>query len=79
MILKGQLTNISCLAGLFIIFLMAAFHNGDFVWIVGIVALLGMLIVRNILGEVSQKTDLLLAVLVWLCTFGIFIYIHSRI
>lgn len=77
--MQGQLTNVSCLMGLIIIFLMAAYLNGNYSWIAGILVLLGILIVRNVLGEISRKTDWLLAVLSWICVPLTFLLIIERI
>ena len=79
MIMQGQLTNISCVMGLFIIFLMAAYLNSNYLWIAGIFVLLVILIVRNVLGEVSLKTDLLLSVLSWVCILLTFLLVTERL
>jgi uncharacterized membrane protein len=65
--MRNQLTNISCLMGLFIIFVMAACNTGNYLWIAGIFALLFIAGIRSLLGEISQKTDRLLAILSWIC------------
>lgn len=78
MIMQGQLTNISCLMGLLIIFLMAAYLNGNYSWIASIFVLLVILIIRNILGEISRKTDLSLSVLSWICILLTFILFTER-
>jgi len=63
--MQKQLTNISCIASLLIIFIVAAIHQNHFSWVAGIIALLILLTVRNFLGEVALSTEIRLTVISW--------------
>jgi len=73
--MQNPLTNYSCLAGLFIIFVLAAIFQANFAWIVGVVILLGMLIITNWMGELSRRNTIRLAVFSWICTGATVFYI----
>jgi hypothetical protein len=66
--MQNQMTNISCIAGLIIIFVIAAINQGHFRWVAGILALLLLLIIRIWLGEITRKTEIILTVSSWCCT-----------
>jgi len=65
--MQNQWTNISCIAGLITIFVVAAFYQAHFKWVAGIVALLMILIIRNWLGEITRKTEIIMTVSSWCC------------
>jgi len=65
--MQNQMTNISCIAGLITIFVVAAFYQAHFRWVAGIVALLLILIIRNWLGEITRKTEIIMTVSSWCC------------
>lgn len=73
--MQNPLTDISCIAGLFIIFILAGIYQANFVWIGGVAILLGMLIITNWLGELSRRNAILLAAFSWICTIATAIYI----
>jgi hypothetical protein len=64
--MQKHLTHISCLSGLAIIFIVAAIRQSSFEWVVGVAVLLIILIIRNLLGEVTQKTEFRLTTITWL-------------
>jgi len=66
--MQNQWTNISCIAGLFTIFMIAAIFQTPFWWVAGVIALLLILALRNWLGEVSRKTEIVMTVSSWCCT-----------
>jgi hypothetical protein len=66
--MQNQLTNISCIAGLFTIFIVAAIYQTHFRWVAGVVAVLLIFGFRNWLGEVTGKTEVIMAVSSWCCT-----------
>jgi hypothetical protein len=65
--MQNQLTNISCIAGLIIIFIVAAIYQTHFRWVAGVVALLLIFVLRNWLGEITRKTELIMTVSSWCC------------
>jgi len=65
--MQNQMTNISCIAGLIIIFVMAAFFQTHFRWVAGVVVLLLIFIIRSQLGEITRKTELIMTVSSWCC------------
>ncbi len=58
--MQNQLTNISCIIGLVIIFVLAAIFQSHFRWLASVAALLIILIIRSFMIEVSQKTEKIL-------------------
>jgi len=66
--MQNQLTNISCITSLFVIFIVAALFQAHFYWIAGVVGILVIFTIRNWMGEVSKKTELIMALLGWFCT-----------
>jgi hypothetical protein len=66
--MQNQLTNISCIAGLFTIFIIAAIYQAHFWWVAGVIAVLLIFAIRNWLGEVSRKTEIVMSVSSWCCT-----------
>jgi hypothetical protein len=66
--MQNQMTNISCIAGLIIIFIVAAIYQTHFRWVAGVVALLLIFVLRNWLGEITRKTEIIMAVSGWCCT-----------
>jgi hypothetical protein len=65
--MQNQWTNSSCIAGLIIIFAIAAIYQTHFKWVAGVVALLLILIIRNWLGEITRKTEIIMTVSSWCC------------
>jgi hypothetical protein len=66
--MQNQLTNISCAAGLLLIFIIAAMHQASFAWIAGVGALLLILIIRNWTGEMAKMIDFIFTLISWFCT-----------
>ncbi|MFU8842825.1 MAG: hypothetical protein ACNA7V_03345 [Bacteroidales bacterium] len=66
--MQFQAANISSVTGLTAIFLLAAFQRDGLQWIAGVVALMILFTIRNLLGEISFKTDRIFAILSWCCT-----------
>jgi len=58
--MQNQMTNITGIAGLALIFILAAVHQSHFRWVVGVFAIQIILIIRNLLGEVTQKTEIIM-------------------
>ncbi|OQX75824.1 MAG: hypothetical protein B6D64_10955 [Bacteroidetes bacterium 4484_276] len=66
--MQNQLTNISCITSLAIIFISAAILQTQFYWIIGVAGILVIFAIRNWHGEVSRKTELFMTLLSWLFT-----------
>jgi len=58
--MQNQLTNIAGIAGLALIFILAAVHQSNFRWVVGVFVIQIILIIRNLLGEISVKMELIM-------------------
>ncbi|MCK9269681.1 MAG: hypothetical protein RBR47_05705 [Bacteroidales bacterium] len=66
--MQNQRTNISCVAGLLLIFILAANHQAGFVWIAGVGALLLIMFIRNRTGEIAKTIDFIFTLISWFCT-----------
>jgi len=66
--MQHQLTNVSCISSLAIIFVAAAILQTQFYWIFGVIGILAIFAVRNWLGEVSKRSELYMALLSWIIT-----------
>jgi hypothetical protein len=73
--MQNPLTDYSCLAGLFVTFILAAILQANFTWIAGVAFLLMILITSNWMGELSRRTNLTLAILSWFCTLATVAYL----
>jgi hypothetical protein len=58
--MQNQMTNITGIAGLALIFILAAVHQSNFRWVAGVFAIQIILIIRNLLGEVTHKTEIIM-------------------
>jgi hypothetical protein len=66
--MQKQWTNIACITGLLTIFIIAAICPANFTWVAGVVVMLLIFTIRNWLGEVSRKTEIVMAVSSGFCT-----------
>jgi len=73
--MQNPLTDSSCIAGLLIIFILAAILQANFAWIAGVVFLLMILIASNWMGELTRRTNIILALLSWFCIISTVAYL----
>jgi ABC-type iron transport system FetAB permease component len=73
--MQNPLTDISCIAGLIIIFILAGIFQANFFWIAGVIILLMILVASHWLGELSRRTNMILALLSWVCTISTVAYL----
>jgi hypothetical protein len=66
--MQNPLIDFSCLAGLFVIFLLAAVFQANFFWLAGVISQLLILAISNKKIEMTRRMIFLLAVLSWLFT-----------
>lgn len=66
--MNRHFVDLSCIAGIALIFTLAAIYQANFHWIWGIGILLIILVFRIYYGEMKRYQHLMLTLLIWICT-----------
>jgi hypothetical protein len=66
--MNRHFVDLSCIAGIALIFSVAAIYRTNFYWIGGIGIMLIIMVFRIYMGEMKRYLHLMLTLLSWICT-----------